>query len=348
MTKREFLEVLGAATGATLARPLAAWADRRRILGGEPPILGDPGGAGQVSVELGKLVAGVSVGARKSHGGLHVLWLHAVSAPAPLPIATFEEARDSGELVIAERARASVPGLVVDNRGKAHVLLLAGEILLGGKQNRVVVEDVLLPPRSGPVDLEVYCVEQGRWSQAPGGADFGGRGAFAAPQLRSKVLDKRGQSEVWAEVNRYSALAQARSATGSYQAIYDKPEVQAHQTEVARSMDARRAPGALGAAVFASDGMAGLDLFRDAGLFAREWPKLLRAYALETYDRPALSDVDDYGLRTRLEALLRRLGTVEGTLRRNAGVGRLFEFRLSAHRGSALVAEGRVVHAAVL
>ncbi len=62
------------------------------------------------------------------------------------------------------------------------MVLLAGEILLGGKQNRVMTEDILLPPLSAPVDLQVYCVEQGRWSvSASGGGgttSFGVRGTF--------------------------------------------------------------------------------------------------------------------------------------------------------------------------
>ncbi len=348
MTKREFLARVGAAAAATMARPVAAWADRIRILGGEPRPLDDPGVAGQVSPEFRKVVAGVRVGPRKSHAGLRVFWLHGAAGAPPLAVATLEESRERGDLVITERDRAAVPSLLVDNRGKAHVLLLAGEILLGGKQNRIVTEDVLLPPISGPADLPVYCVEQGRWSVSGRGASFSGRGAFAAPQLRSKVLERQGQSEVWAEVGRYAARAAAPSATQSYQAIYDKPEVKAHQAEAVSALDTKAAPGALGAAVFTSGGFAGLDLFQDAGLFGREWPKLVRAHALETYDRPALPDVDEPGLRAQVEALLRRAAGAEGSIRRNAGAGRLFEFRLDKRRGSALLAETQVVHAAIL
>ncbi len=70
--------------------------------------------------------------------------------------------------------------------------------------------------------------------------------------------------------------------------------------------------------------------------------------ALETYDRAAPRDVGDRELRTRVEELLRRAAAVEGSLRRGAGVGTLFEFRLDKQRGAALVAEGQVVHVAVL
>ena len=350
MTKREFCAVMGIGAGAALARPMTAWADRIRILGGGP----DPAGpieAGQVSPEWRKFLASVRVGARRSHGALHVFWLHAAPAAAPLAVATLEEARGRGELLISERERASVPSLVVENRGKSHVLLLAGEILLGGKQNRVVTEDILLPPLSGPVDLQVYCVEQGRWSVSGAGGgsttSFGARGTFAAPALRSKVMERGSQRDVWAEVDRYSARAAAPSATGSYQAIYDKPEVKAHQDHVEQAIDARTMPGASGAAVFVGGSFTGLDLFQDASLFTREWPKLLRAHAVEAYGRP-VPEVDERALRARVEEVLKQSGVAQGSLRRNAVAGRLFEFRVDRARGAALVAEGQVVHAAIL
>ena len=345
MTKREFLGLLAAGSGAATLGPVRAWADRIRILGGGPAPDRTMATL-QTSPEFRKLVAGVLVGARRSHAGLHVFWLHGAPPTTPLAVATLEEARQRGDLAIAERPQAAVPSLVVENRGKLHALLLAGEILLGGKQNRVVTEDVLLPPASGPIDLTVYCVEQGRWTGASSG--FSARGTFAAPALRARVMDKSGQQRVWAEVDRYAARLAAPSPTQSYQAVHDKAEVRAHQQAVEQAVDTRAPAGALGAAAFVAGALTGLDLFADPGLFAREWPKLLRAQALESYDRRAPEDVDEARLRERVAALLARAAGVEGTVRRGAGAGRLFEFRLEGGRGAALVAEGQVVHAAVL
>jgi hypothetical protein len=111
-----------------------------------------------------RFLEGVSLGGRRAYGGLTVFWLHASGAASPLAVSTRDEARSRGELLVTERDQATVSAIVVENRGPVHVLLLAGEILEGGKQNRIVVEDVLVPPRSGPLTLPVYCVEQGRWA----------------------------------------------------------------------------------------------------------------------------------------------------------------------------------------
>jgi len=41
------------------------------------------------------------------------------------------------------------------------LLLLACEIVSGGKQDRVIGKDRILPAESDPVDLSVFCVEPG-------------------------------------------------------------------------------------------------------------------------------------------------------------------------------------------
>jgi hypothetical protein len=345
-SRRDFVRCLGvAAASAATARPLAAWAERLRILGdgGAAEPAGLPG---QVSPELRGFLAGVRVGEPGRHGPLRAFWLAGAPLAAPLGVATLEEARARGDLLIAERDQATVPELVVENRGKAYVLLLAGEILLGGKQNRVLTEDLLLPPLSGPRAIGVYCVEQGRWSGRS--TQFDARGSFAAPGLRAKVLERAEQGRVWAEVDRYARSAAAPSATRSYQAIYDRPEVKQDLEEAERRLDGRSAPGALGAAVFVGAALAGLDLFFDPGLFAREWPKLLRAQAVEAYRRGPEAQPDERGLRGRAEELLRLMAETGGSVRTSAGVGRLFESRVAGYRACALVFEGRVVHTAIV
>jgi len=84
----------------------------------------------------------VRVGELRAHGSLVVFWLHAAAPTTAIDVVTLDEARARGDVVVSERADASVSVLVTENRGKRHVLLLAGEIVVGGKQNRVVAEDV--------------------------------------------------------------------------------------------------------------------------------------------------------------------------------------------------------------
>ena len=44
------------------------------------------------------------------------------------------------------------------------MVILAGAIAKGGKQNRVLGMDLVLKPQSGKVPVTSFCVEQSRWS----------------------------------------------------------------------------------------------------------------------------------------------------------------------------------------
>ena len=345
--RRQFLLGCSAGLVGAVTAPGWAWADRIRVLG-EPADLDRPLWGGQTSRDLGRWLDSVRLGVTAVHGALFIIWLIAKETSPSLEVSTLDEARKSGALAITERAQASVPELIVENRGKVHVLLLAGEILLGGKQNRVLREDILLPPLSGARSIGVYCVEQGRWNE--GRKDFESKGSFAQPALRSKLMERADQLQVWDAVARSAreAAPATLSPTQSYQALYDDGKIQAHLGEVERVASLRPPVAAHGAAVFVGSAVPGVDLFHSPSLFTREWPKILRAHALEAYGKAIAPDVSEVQRRAQVQDLLTQASRAEGSLRGNAGVGQLFEFRAGPSRGAALLFEGRAIHTAIL
>jgi hypothetical protein len=345
--RRQFLCGCGVGLLGAVAAPSRARAERLRVLG-ETTDVDRPAVASQVSLEFQRWMRAARTGHSAVHGGLLVFWLTVKDQAPALDVATLDEARRSGALLITERDQATVPELIIENRGKGHVLLLAGEILVGGKQNRVLREDILLSPLSGPRPIGVYCVEQGRWNE--GRKEFESKGSLAQPGLRSKLMERPDQGRVWDQVAKAAreAAPASQSPTGSYQAIYDDSKIKDHTDEIERAAPLRPPALAHGAAVFAGASLSGLDLFHSPGLFAREWPKLLRAYAVETYGKMLPRDVPEAKLRTHVEALLAQAARVEGSVQGNAGVGQLFEFRLAGNRGAALLFEGRAIHTAIL
>src|SRR5262245_15018918 len=56
----------------------------------------------------------------------------------------------------------TVGSLTATNLGEKPVLLLEGQVLEGGWQNRMLTRSVLVPT-GAELDLDVVCVEQGRW-----------------------------------------------------------------------------------------------------------------------------------------------------------------------------------------
>jgi len=146
---------------------------------------------------------------------------------------------------------AEVNRLVLVNNSKRPLLLLAGEIVTGGKQDRVIGKDRIVPAESDPVDLSVFCVEPGRWVAANGKYEFNNRGGstvglLAAPVVRSKAMGAKDQQQVWdsvrssqhamAESVEVTGAAPAVNATTSYARVMDNKEVQKQVDAVAEPM----------------------------------------------------------------------------------------------------------------
>src|SRR5713226_2598202 len=149
------------------------------------------------------------------HGNLTVFPVVAATSHDTRGFITLDEGLRSGEVVVTEsggvqplvRRRpirpippggAQVNQLVLVNNSKRPLILLAGEIVTGGKQDRVIGKDRLVPAESDPIDLSVFCVEPGRW--VANSVKFGAPAAMVQPSVRSKAMADKDQAKVWSEV----------------------------------------------------------------------------------------------------------------------------------------------------
>jgi hypothetical protein len=95
------------------------------------------------------------------HENLAVYFVHGSSAEGPVPL-TLQEALAKDTVQVVETGQ--VNELQIENSGSEPVFIQSGDIVKGGKQDRVLTASLLLPPHSGRVGIASFCVEQGRWS----------------------------------------------------------------------------------------------------------------------------------------------------------------------------------------
>jgi hypothetical protein len=170
----------------------------------------------------------LSIGAPVQVGGVTVYPVIDETAPkiATGDIESFSEAMADGTLVVSESGSqgGSYTNLVLTNHSKEPVLVMAGEVVRGGRQDRIFTEDLIIPPDSGPQMVQVHCVEKGRWSDAAATFSYGGRAELA---LRSAT--KSGQDATWETI---AAMNTERggSATGAYIAADGEQMLQYRQT----------------------------------------------------------------------------------------------------------------------
>ncbi len=112
---------------------------------------------------------------------LSVYFVHGPSKPGPVPL-TLAEALERGTVDVIETG--SVHRLTVRNRGDLPVFIQRGDIVKGGRQDRVLTVSMLVPAHSKPVPIGSLCVERDRWSKR--GAEEVGRFSSAYQMLPSK------------------------------------------------------------------------------------------------------------------------------------------------------------------
>ena len=255
-----------------------------------------------------------------------------------IPFITLDEGIKSGEVEVTEAGRVQglirprgtptnnhrypdapqnsyrgdqVNTLVLVNNSKRPLLLLAGEIVTGGKQDRVIAKDRIVPVGPLPIDLGVFCIEPGRWTESS--STFGAAakapslGFMVQPTVRERAMAQKDQQQVWDSV--HGAISQMAMAaappttassgtapsassfgTTSYAKVMESNAVSEKVDEAAAPiMKARdqvlaqlRQEHAVGVIVAVHGEIIWADLFADTELLSRYWTKLVRSYAAES------------------------------------------------------------------
>jgi len=194
------------------------------------------------------------------------------------PWLAMDEALRRGLLIVTEKGRGSVPEIVMENRSRRDsILIVAGEVVSGGKQTRTIRQDIILAPGQR-IEVGVYCVEQHRWE---GGERFEPSGRMVPQSVQKEVRAGASQDSIWSEVARSNAALGADSPTGSIERSLNSPEV-SRQLEAARDAIAPRCPRESVGFIFVHRGQAvGAEFFGRADLARTLLPKLIDAYACD-------------------------------------------------------------------
>src|SRR5438552_797769 len=301
---------------------------------------------------------------------------------------TLEDGLASGEVIVSEQGSAgivrnrgdrvtreyssgaSVNQLVLVNRSKRPLILLAGELVSGGKQDRIIGKDRIVPAGAEPLPLDVFCVEHGRWSS---GANFSAAKTIVHPSVREQAAVNQKQADVWNAVRSGTTASVDVSGTGtgagmaaakpaprvsgealsytianevpteSYDKLYNKSRsiggsvdsfVEEVQRRFALETSGLKDERVVGVVVAYGGEVAWSDIFASEVLFHKSWTKLLRSYAVKalarTNDREAAERDDAEQFLVSLRGVVKE-ETEPGVYRwREINHGRLSQIELDA------------------
>jgi hypothetical protein len=245
------------------------------------------GAAGAARAE--ELDAQTTIAAPVSYRNLTVFPLVAKAPAGAAEYDVLDDGLKSGRVKVVEKGEGEVNQLTLRNNGKRPLFVMSGEVVLGGKQDRIIGKDQIIGAGE-TVDVPVYCVEHGRWAAGASGHGFAAGGSLADSQVRKKAAFKDSQSEVWDKVAEKNAKRGIANATGTYRQVATGDKVAADVKPYAEHLDpALAAPATVGVAVALNGRVVGIEQFASPGLFAKLRVKLLRSYVVNALDEPEVA-----------------------------------------------------------
>lgn len=178
---------------------------------------------------------------------------------------------------------ADVNSLYAQNTSNDTLFLMAGEVIQGGKQDRVIGEDVVIPPGNRKVQVPVFCVEHGRWSAKGDGNQFNGYYSVSGLSVRKAVEVDKNQSKVWEKVADVNVKNNVSTRTDAYTALasstnytkIEKEYLDVLQPKLAAEKDV------IGVIIATGNKVIGCEIFATEQLFRKSADNLLRSYIHE-------------------------------------------------------------------
>jgi len=212
--------------------------------------------------------------------------------------------------------RGAVNALTVQNKTDANVLLLAGDVVQGGNQDRVIGEDRVIAARSIE-DIPVFCVEHGRWTYNEDNAlnesdkkIFAFRGYYnmASSAIRKSV--RRGnQGEVWDNVAAITNQQNATSSTKAYAALDNNDEFANQRLSYQRFFEDKLEGNThiVGFIALSGNKIIGADIMGHPELLNRQFKALVNSYATDAILINNTSEISEQTLQSYVNKILTKV-----------------------------------------
>lgn len=230
-------------------------------------------------------------------------------------------------------ASNAVNTLSIINSSTEPVYLMAGDVIGGGKQDRVIAEDMIVAAGQ-KINIPVYCVEPHRWaypSASPSdensnGQHFAFYGNTASSNVRRAVVYEQNQERVWEEVGVVTSINNAKTSTGTYNALQENESFTAEAKDYLNFFTNAFAHSTEIVGVIAVSGnkVLGCDIFATPALFRKQYVALINAYVTDVVSFGTETKASDEAAKTFFKTCLEE---VDAPVRNRNDKNRKFTFK---------------------
>lgn len=254
-----------------------------------------------------------------------------------LDILTLQKGFELGLVEVKELETSTVNTLTVKNNSVTPLLLIEGDEIIGGDQNRIVNSSILIAPES-EMKVPVNCTEKGRWDYKH---EFKASEHMANAHTRfarssAKLYDMDEQAAVWSSINELESERSFASPTQAMSESYDNAKKDLN--EIVNEF--KVISGQTGVLVIINGEIKGFEVFFSPEIYSQYHEKILKSYLIDSGDAIEEFVVNTDYARSIISAAI----DCEYIEKENVGLEECFEFKNDDGLGTLYVYEDEVVH----
>lgn len=220
----------------------------------------------------------------------------------------------------------TVNTLYIENSSNDTIMIMAGEVVKGGKQDRVLAQDMVLLPHSGKQDISVFCVEHGRWQYSEesqkANNTFYGYSKVSTMSVRKVAVVDKNQQKVWDNVAQVTAKNEASSSSGSYTALDTSRK---YNDELKAYLDyfnaAMKGQGnVIGVVACTGNKVIGCDMFATPAMFRQYFDNLMSSYSTEAISNGSAATTSYQTVQKYLDGFLADESKQESEVQKNGTI----------------------------
>jgi hypothetical protein len=237
---------------------------------------------------------------------------------------TLAEGMRTGKVKVKEfvtKGDADVHILSVQNNSDKTILINSGELLGGGKQDRVVGETKLIQPGKEEQYITVFCVEEGRWSKKVLPFSYSGN---IDMELRKTMDLTQRQADIWKEISQSLAAQNIKSTTSQYLELNnDFKKADSVYRNFFNAKLAKTDSSFAGFLAITGDRILGTEIFVTPTLFKNAWESMLATFTRSAITKGGNPYIDKKKMEIFMDSLLENETSQKKTL---AQIGKAYKF----------------------
>lgn len=243
-----------------------------------------------------------------TYRNLEIFLIHSESVQKSRTFTSLQTALDKGIIMVYESE--IINSLYIDNASDQPIFINSGEILKGGKQDRAVQKDVIVPPHANHYAVSCFCVEERRWSQRF--ADESTRQfksstkMIGGSKLKISMVVNNSQFGLWSNISEYqnsvnsnlmkffdikNADVTRNASYSSLELTLDNPALNKVRDDIKMHLgEFSDLSKANGMAVVINGQLVSLDLYNSNDLFIKLFDKLLESAIYEAIESATVAE----------------------------------------------------------